>query len=411
MAKAPLPRLAILGAGPVGLEAALYAKQLQCSFTVFERGRIGEHVQRWGHVRLFTPFGMNSTPLGRSLIKTAKPNVSLPADDAILTGREYVSQYLAPLAELLAPNVVTETQVLKVSRRDYLKNELEGDPARAKSPFRLLVRDKQRERFEEADVVLDCTGVYGQHRWAGAGGIPCPGEIQAEPHIAFGLDDITGDKKSHYANKTTMIIGSGYSAATSAVAIAELGKDNTATWAIWVARDPASTPLKRIAGDPLRERDKLAMKANSLATRSDDNVEFQGGVHIDAIEHLGQDRGFKITARTLNGNKTWEVDRIIANVGYSPDTNLSRELQIHECFSTLAPMGIAEALEAQAASDLLKVTAPKPEALRNPEPNFYVLGVKSFGRNSNFLLRIGFMQVRDVFALLTANAKLDLYRG
>src|SRR6266851_1988222 len=61
-------RIAVLGAGPIGLEAGLYARQLKLPFTIFEQGRIGEHVWRWGHVRLFSPFGMNSTPLGRKAI-------------------------------------------------------------------------------------------------------------------------------------------------------------------------------------------------------------------------------------------------------------------------------------------------------------------------------------------------------
>jgi thioredoxin reductase len=410
MAKTNVPRLAILGTGPIGLEAALYAKQLQCAFAVFERGRIGEHMMRWGHVRLFSPFGMNSTPLGRQQIKSAKPSLNLPSDDAILTGREHVSQYLAPVAELLQSHIQAETQVLKISRRDCLKTDLLDDPARAKSPFRLLVRDKQRERIEEADVVLDCTGTYGQHRWAGAGGIPCPGEIQSEPHITFGLDDILGDKKNHYAGKTTLIVGSGYSAATSAVNLAELAKEHSATWGIWVARGPSSTPLRRIAGDPLKERDRLAMKANSVATRSDDNVEFQSGVQIESIEFLGQDKGFKVVGRTPAGSKTWDVERVIANVGYSPDTNLSRELQIHECYATLGPMALADALAANKSLDGLRMAGAGPEVLRNPEPNFFILGAKSFGRNSNFLMRFGFEQVRDVFTILTANPKLDLYK-
>jgi hypothetical protein len=410
MPKANAPRLAILGAGPIGLETALYARQLQCAFTVYERGRIGEHLLRWGHVRLFSPFGMNSTPLGRAQIKLAKPSLALPADDALLTGREHVSQYLAPLAELLAPNIQVETQVLKISRRDYLKTDIVDERTRAKSPFRLLVRDKQRERLEEADVIFDCTGVYGQHRWAGAGGIPCPGEIQSEPHIAFHLDDILGDKKNHYAGRTTLIVGSGYSAATSAVNLAELAREHSATWGIWVARGLGSTPLRRIPNDPLKERDRLAMKANSVATRSDDNVEFQAGVHIDAIEFLGQDKGFKVSARTPAGAKTWEVERIIANVGYSPDTNLARELQIHESFTSLAPMALAEALAANRGHDCLKAVGGGPDTLRSPEPNFFILGAKSFGRDSNFLLRLGFDQVRDVFTLLAADPKLNLYK-
>ena len=46
MAKTEM-RVAILGAGPIGLEAALYARALQIPFTVYERGRPGDNVWRW----------------------------------------------------------------------------------------------------------------------------------------------------------------------------------------------------------------------------------------------------------------------------------------------------------------------------------------------------------------------------
>ena len=36
------PCLAILGAGPIGLEAALVARQLKLPLTIYERGRAGE---------------------------------------------------------------------------------------------------------------------------------------------------------------------------------------------------------------------------------------------------------------------------------------------------------------------------------------------------------------------------------
>src|SRR5579884_1375304 len=127
MSRSPLPRLAILGAGPIGLEAALYARQLQVPFTVYERGRVGEYVRRWGHVRLFTPFGMNVTALGRKALLGAKPQHTFPADDALLTGREHVEQYLAPLAGLLGGHLKTETQVVQVGRRGLLKHESPGE--------------------------------------------------------------------------------------------------------------------------------------------------------------------------------------------------------------------------------------------------------------------------------------------
>ena len=47
--------------------------------------------------------------------------------------------------------------------------------------------------------------------------------------------------------------------------------------------------------------------------------------------------------------------------------------------------------------------------LRNPEPDFYVLGAKSYGKNSSFLIRVGLEQVRNVFSLIEGRPELDLY--
>src|SRR5689334_18000263 len=102
MAKTDAPRIAVLGAGPIGLEAALYARALQLPVTVYERGRAGEHVQRWGHVRLFSPFGMNVTPLGRAALLADHPRHDFPADADIITGRDHVARYLQPLAQSAA---------------------------------------------------------------------------------------------------------------------------------------------------------------------------------------------------------------------------------------------------------------------------------------------------------------------
>src|SRR5262249_19150151 len=105
------PRIAVLGAGPVGLEAALYAATLGLPVTVYERGGVGEPLRQWGHVRLFSPFGMNSTPLARAAVRAARPREELPAEGDLLTGREHVSAYLEALAALpaLRDSVRTET--------------------------------------------------------------------------------------------------------------------------------------------------------------------------------------------------------------------------------------------------------------------------------------------------------------
>jgi hypothetical protein len=43
------------------------------------------------------------------------------------------------------------------------------------------------------------------------------------------------------------------------------------------------------------------------------------------------------------------------------------------------------------------------------EPGYFILGAKSYGRDSGFLLRDGFEQIRKVFAAITADPRLDLY--
>ena len=53
---------------------------------------------------------------------------------------------------------------------------------------------------------------------------------------------------------------------------------------------------------------------------------------------------------------------------------------------------------------------PAHEPKKSPEPGFFLLGAKSYGRNSSFLLRVGFEQVRDAFTLIAGKAGLDLYK-
>src|SRR5260370_21710752 len=136
MAKTEAPRLAILGAGPIGLEAALYAANLELPFTIYERGRVGEHVQRWGHVKMFSPFGMNVTPLGLAAIHKQNPKHEFPNEAVCTTGREHWEAYVDPLSKtnLLRDHVRTDAQVLSIGRRGLLKEDTQAGSGGRKSP-------------------------------------------------------------------------------------------------------------------------------------------------------------------------------------------------------------------------------------------------------------------------------------
>src|SRR5262245_41100840 len=135
----PLPHVAIIGAGPIGLEAAVLLRRCGFQVRVYERGRVGEHVRHWGHVRMFSPWEMNVSPWGRAELSPRE----CPADDALLTGDEFWRRYLNPLAQSprLAGCIVERTQVLSIGRHRVGKQDEIGRASRREGGFRILLRD------------------------------------------------------------------------------------------------------------------------------------------------------------------------------------------------------------------------------------------------------------------------------
>lgn len=405
-------RIAVLGAGPVGLEAALYARYLGYEVDLYERGRVAEHLLRWGHVRLFTPWQQNVSPLAVAALRNQDGSWRPSDGDALLTGREFAARYLVPLAQsdLLVDSLRLGTEVLAVGREGKLKGDHVGEPAREDGDFRLLLRDGAgNESTAAADVVIDATGTYSQHNWAGASGIPAASELAAGGEIEYGLPDVLGRDRERYAGKKVLVVGAGYSAATTVVALAQLAREAAGTEAVWITRrasESSGGPIVVIEHDRLAERDRLARAANALAADASSVVEHRPATMIDSIDRRSDGR---LAVRLAGESETIEVDRVIANVGYRPDNRLYAELQVHECYASGGPMKLAAALLGGDSQDCLDQTPHGPQSLLNPEPDFYILGAKSYGRNSQFLLSVGLAQVRDLFSIIGDRADLDLY--
>jgi thioredoxin reductase len=378
--KGPL-RIAVLGAGPIGIEAVLYAKACGHAATVYERGQVGEHLARWGHAKMFTPFGTNVSSLGMQTLLREKRAKDIPSETDLLTGRQFRESYLVPLSESesLIESMHPQNLVMQVGRATSVKKSEPDEPL----PFRLLVRSLSgnTERIETADAVLDCTGVNMTPNWLGDGGLPAVGEIAARPHIPHLLEDVLGERKDFYAGRSIVLVGGGYSAAATIHQLAALAEDHPATWVFWLTHGPRGAPLPRIPNDPWKERDKLAAKANSLATRCDGNLEFHPQTQIDELIHHGPDKGFRVAGRSNGKPVSWDVDRVIGASGFRADLRLSGTLRVDE-----------------------------PAAhIQTREPGYFILGAKSFGRDPGFFLKDGFEQIRKVFAILGGNPRLDHY--
>ena len=410
----PPATIAVLGAGPIGLETTLYARYLGYDVVTFERGQPAENVRRWGHVQLFSPFRMNRSTLGLAALTAQDETYNPPDDDALLTGDAWADHYLVPLAEsdLVVDSLRLNSRVIAVGRADYGKQALPGDARRTDSPFMILYADGTgQELVEQVDVVIDTSGTYGNPNHLGQGGIPARGESAAQNCIEFGLPDVQGKHRAHYEGRRILVVGAGYSAATSVVALAELATQSPTTTVTWVTRgsiEKPGEPIRRIADDRLQARDRLAAEANRLAGDAKGPVTHWGATVVTAVEYLDDARQFRVELAGAEPG-TFTFDRVVANVGYRPDSELYGELQIHECYATSGPIKLAASLLSQESADCLDQPRSEAATLTNPEPNFFILGSKSYGRNSNFLFSVGLDQIRELFALLGGRANLDLY--
>lgn len=151
--------IAVIGAGPIGLEAALYARFLGYDAQVIERGRVAEQLLRWGDVRFETPWKLIASPLGLAALRAQDANWQTPAEDELLTAAELANVYYLPLAatDLLASQLLTETEVVAIERPPLAPGEVvEEDDVLG---FKLRISDAAGEREIEADVVIDASGL------------------------------------------------------------------------------------------------------------------------------------------------------------------------------------------------------------------------------------------------------------
>jgi hypothetical protein len=393
--------LAIVGAGPVGLEAAALATELGFDVHVFERGEVGDHLLAWGQVAMFTPWSWNVGPASARLL--ARQGWTAPPADACPTGLELVEHVLQPLAATpeLKSRVHTHSQVVHLSRHGARKGDRSTAAERRAHPFRLLVRDNGgRESVLHARFLLDASGTFGNPNRAGTGGVPARGETYLAPQMSYHPDDVCGLRRDRYAGRTTLVVGGGASAVTTVIALARLALDAPGTRATWITRRDTPGFPKEVWDGVLPARDALYAEGARLQSGGSDAVRWLGGCEVEGIEYNSATHRYRVILATAAGPRAEEADQVIVNCGYGPDTSLYRELRVHECYESLAPMKLAAALQGAGTSDCVTIPAFGADVLANPEPDFFILGAKSYGRSSDFLLRTGYVQVSDVLARL-----------
>ncbi|MGH3947434.1 MAG: hypothetical protein ACRDSI_20720, partial [Pseudonocardiaceae bacterium] len=210
-----------------------------------------------------------------------------------------------------------------------------------------------------------------------------------------------GREADEWAGRRVLLVGAGKSAQTVARDLAELVVERPGTSVVWAVR-AADPDWGEVPEDPLEQRQELVEVAQRLRSGAVPDVQVRTAVVIDSLRtpKHGTDDGVVVTLRSNTGDvEELVVDRIIGLTGFLGDASLYRQLQVHECYATAAPMNLSAALLGAARdgpADCLAQGSHGVDVLRVPEPNFFVLGMKSYGRNSTFLLRVGYEQVDEV---------------
>ena len=408
----PTSTLAIIGAGPIGLEAAAWAASLNWDFVLFEKAVPGHHIRQWEQVRLFSPFRMNHSSWGIGLVSRAYPERPLPPEEAYLTGHEFIQQYLDPLAGLpeLRDHLFTGVEVVEIGKDQISKKDSIGKLERLKQPFRMLLQVNGREIIHRSQAVIDASGVYSCPQCLGSGNIPAPGEREAHreapSRLQYGVVDLLGEIHRRFENQTVLLVGGGHTAATALEALLRLVESAPQTHVFWVNRSHHEEPYFLFPDDPLPYRDQLSRLGNQLAKQPPPWLRYFGASSVEALLHWPKESSseadsgrFEVLIHSPQGRQRLQVDRILACVGFRPDHSLSRQLQVHECYATEGPIKLAATLLGGSA-DCLDQLSQGIEILKNPEPNFFILGNKSYGTNTTFLLTHGIQQVNTVMNYL-----------
>ncbi len=395
MAILSLP-VAVIGAGPIGLAAAAHLLSKGETPVIFEAGdEVGANIRAWGHVRLFSPWRELVDTASRTLLD--KSGWIAPDPDALPTGRELVERYLAPLAALpaLAPHLRFATRVTAVTRQglDKLK-----DAGREDAPFVVYYETTDgTEGSIHAKAVIDASGTYGSPNPLGASGIPAAGEKGLADRIVYGIPNILNTQRRRYAGRRVLVFGSGHSAFNALLDLATLKVEEPETEIVWAVR---STDLHQLYGgkaaDALPARGLLGTRLHRLVQNG--TVQLILGFKVAGLQQMPD--GLVVTSE--EGEHLSPVDEIIATTGFRPDLAFLRELRLGLDPCLESPTALAPLIDPNVHS--CGTVYPHGAAeLAHPEKDFYMVGMKSYGRAPTFLLLTGYEQVRSVVCAITGD--------
>lgn len=387
--------VAVIGAGPVGLAAAAHLVSRGEPAIVLEAGPTpAANIQKWAHVRTFSAWRENADAVARQMLEDA--GWQAPDWNAAPTGGEFIEQYLEPLANLPAIHSTLRlgARVTGITRFGYDKMKSTGRDA---APFALRVSyaDGSGETVL-ARAVIDASGTFATPNPLGASGLPAEGEEAAAARVFYGIPDVLGRERGRYAGKRVLVVGAGHSAFNALIDLSVLQREEPGTALTWAIRTaPDAAMFGGGTADALPLRGALGLTMQKLVDSG--KLTFVSGFPITAVRSA--DSGVTV----LSGDREiGPFDEVVCATGFRPDLSLTRELRVELDPAVEAPPRLAPLIDPNVHS-CGTVPPHGVEQLGHPEPGFYTVGMKSYGRAPTFLMLTGYEQVRSVVAELTGD--------
>ena len=384
----------VIGAGPQGLAAAAHLLQRGLEPLVVEAGDgPGAAITEWGHVHTFSPWPeLVDEASARLLAPTGwvRPTSGYP------TGREWIENYLVPLGNTLGERVRYRQRVIGVSRQGH---DRVLTPGRRDAPFvvHLMDGDGDESRLH-ARSVIDASGTWFQPNPVGSDGLSAMGERAAAAAGLVTYIPPTPEQAASWAGRHVVVIGSGHSAMTAVIGLAETVRHEPTTRVTWALR-------RRAVGDTLGgPADSVLPQRDALCTRVGAAVD-EGLVTLVTgfrTERVDVD-GTQVVLVAEDGRALPAADVVVALTGFRPDLSFLSELRLALDPVLQAPIKLAPQIDPNVHTCASVPPHGAAELSHPDEPGVYVVGMKSYGRAPTFLALTGYEQVRSVTAELAGD--------
>lgn len=387
--------VAVIGAGPVGMAAAAHLTKRNIPFILFEsRNTVGGNITSWAHVNVFSPWKYNVDKAAKELLDRA--GWTHPPEEKVHSGKEFIDLYLNPLASIpvIKPHIHLNSKVVAIGRKNMDKMK---DKNRENVPFVIRVKQSDKYNLFEAKAVIDASGSWLNPNPVGSDGNFAIGETENASRIFYGIPDASKKSEERYANKKIAVVGSGHSAINTIFELEKIKDKFPDTEINWILR---KQNIKDVYGgqanDQLAARGELGIKIEQLV--NSEKVNIYTPFRIEEIRKMES----KVALIGYQGDRRAmipHIDEIISNTGSRPDFSFLGEIRLSVSSSVESSAAIADLID----PNLHSCGSVRPHGeleLAHAEKDFYIVGIKSYGRAPTFLMATGYEQVRSVVAAL-----------